>query len=78
MKPIYQPTEYGKFEAKEALEVISDLEPMGESREYIDGLAAQFLKLMREQRGAKEFGMESAKEVVTMMIVKGFFRPMKG
>ncbi len=68
----YQLTTYGKFTNKEAQEVYDELEDGGESKEFIELLTTV---IVEQNKGIRDFGRESAKELILMAIAKGKFIP---
>ena len=69
----YKQTEFGKFSNAELLAFFQSDE-VGTA--WLEETARQLL-LHLEQRGAKYFGIEGAKEVVIAMVVKGYYSPKK-
>ena len=68
----YQLTTYGKFTNAEACAVFDDLDELGESREFIELLITI---IVEQNKGIRDFGRESAKELILMAVAKGFFIP---
>lgn len=64
---LYKQTDYSKFTITEFLTEFKD-------NEFLDVLSREFLNQIKRQRGANEFGIESAREVVAAAIIKGFYR----
>lgn len=63
---LYKQTEYSKFTLSEFLAEFKD-------NEFFDALSREFLNQMKKERGASEFGLESAREVVAAAIIKGHY-----
>jgi len=69
---IYKPTYFGQYNKQAALEVLDSLEKDGESRAYIELLISS---IVAQNQGIREFGRESAREVIALAISSGYFTP---
>lgn len=68
---LYKQTEFGKWTVSEFLEW-AKTDP--QVAEWLDAMARSVITKMK-QSGSKEFGVESAKELIAAAITKGFFIP---
>lgn len=68
----YKPTYFGQYNKQAALEVLDSLEKDGESAAYIELLVSS---IVAQNQGIREFGRESARELIALAISSGSFTP---
>ena len=68
MTSIYKQSDYGKCTLNDMLSVYNELEESGDSKNYLLDLANQLAKAVHAKNETAQFGIESALEVILMLM----------